>query len=161
VIKGYVENPGQRIRAGQYVTATVDIPPPAGVVEIPTDALLEDGKQSLVFVQPDSAKHQFTMRRVQVTHRFERSVFVRSTAIPKPEQLTPQEAEEGLMPKVPLAAGDRVLLSGAVELKSALLDLESRPSDGASGTDSIGKQKGRTTSEIEPATEPKPRARKG
>ena len=28
VIKGYVENPGQRIRAGQYVSATVNIPPP-------------------------------------------------------------------------------------------------------------------------------------
>ena len=79
VIKGYVENPGKRIRAGQYVTATVNIPPPDDVVEIPADALVEDGRQSLVFVQPDAAKHEFTMRRVQVTHRFERTVFVRET----------------------------------------------------------------------------------
>ena len=88
VIKGYVDNPGQRIRAGQYVTATVKIPPPDDVVEIPVDALVDDGRQSLVFVQPDAAKHQFTMRRVQVTHRFEHTVFVRSTPIPKEEQLT-------------------------------------------------------------------------
>jgi cobalt-zinc-cadmium efflux system membrane fusion protein len=127
VIKGYVENPGQRIRAGQYVTATVNIPPPPDVVEIPTDALIEDGKQSLVFVQPEEASHDFTMRRVQVTHRYEHSVFVRKTPIPKEEQLTAREAEEGLLPKEPLRPGERVLLAGAVELKAALLDLELEP----------------------------------
>ena len=67
VIKGYVENPGERLRAGQTITATICIPPPSGVVEIPNDALVDDGKQSLVFVQTDAAKHQYTMRRVQVT----------------------------------------------------------------------------------------------
>ncbi|MGO9601642.1 MAG: efflux RND transporter periplasmic adaptor subunit [Isosphaeraceae bacterium] len=127
VIKGYVENPGQKIRAGQYVTATVNIPPPPDVVEIPADALVEDGKQSLVFVQPDAASRQYTMRRVQVTHRFDRSVFVRKTPLPKEEQLSAREAEEGLLPKEPLRPGERVLLAGAVELKAALLDLESEP----------------------------------
>jgi membrane fusion protein, heavy metal efflux system len=127
VIKGYVENPGKHIRAGQYVTATVNIPPPDHVVEIPTDALVEDGKQSLVFVQPDAATHHFTMRRVQVTNRFERTVFVRDTPVPKEEQLTAQDAEEGLLPIAVLRPGERVLLSGAVELKAALLELESQP----------------------------------
>ncbi len=127
VIKGYVDNPGKHIRAGQYVTATVNIPPPNDVVEIPIDALVDDGQQSVVFVQPDAGRHQFTMRRVQVTHRFDRTVFVRSTPIPKEEQLTAQEAEEGLLPKEPLRPGERVLLAGAVELKAAVLDLESRP----------------------------------
>src|SRR5271166_6487476 len=127
VIKGYVENPGKRIRAGQYVSATVNIPPPDDVVEIPTDALVDDGMQSLVFVQPDPSVHQFTMRRVHVTHRFDRSVFVRDAPLPKEEQLTAREAEEGLLPKEPLRPGERVLLAGAVELKAVLQDLESRP----------------------------------
>jgi cobalt-zinc-cadmium efflux system membrane fusion protein len=109
VIKGYVENPGLRMRAGQYVTATVDIPPPDDVVEIPMDALVDDGKQSLVFVQPDPARHQFTMRRVQVTSRFDRTVYVRATPIPEEEQLTAEEAEEGLLPKEALRPGERVL----------------------------------------------------
>ena len=87
---------------------------------------MDDGRQSLVFVQPDAAKHQFTMRRVQVTHRFERTVFVRDTPIPKEEQLTAQEAEEGLLPKEPLRPGERVLLAGSVELKAALLSTSSR-----------------------------------
>ncbi len=129
VITGYVPNPGERIRGGQYCTATVNIPPPDDVVEIPVDALVDDGKQSLVFVQPDASKRQFAMRRVQVTHRFERTVFVRRTPIPKEEQLTAAEADEGLLPKEPLRPGDRVLEAGAVELKRIAIDLESRPEE--------------------------------
>ena len=131
VIKGYVDNPGKHIRGGQYVTATVNIPPPDDVVEIPTDCVVDDGLQSVIFVQPDPSVHQFTMRRVQVTQRFDRTVFVRKTSQPKDEQLTGKEAEEGLMPKSPLLAGERVLLAGSVELKAALQDLESRPVDAA------------------------------
>jgi cobalt-zinc-cadmium efflux system membrane fusion protein len=127
VVKGYVQNPDQRIRAGQYAAATVEVPPPCGVIEIPTDALIDDGRQSLVFVQTDPAKPQYTMRRVQVTHRFDKRVFVRSTAFPKEEQRTAQEAEEGLLPREPLKPGERVLQTGAGELKAALLNLESQP----------------------------------
>jgi membrane fusion protein, heavy metal efflux system len=126
VIKGYLDNPGERIRGTQYATATVNLPPPRDVVEIPEDALVDDGLQSIVFVQPDPAEHRFTMRRVQVTHRFEFSVYVRSAAIPKEEQLTAQDKEEGLQPKEPLRPGERVLVAGAVELKAALAELESR-----------------------------------
>jgi cobalt-zinc-cadmium efflux system membrane fusion protein len=126
VIKGYVENPGKRIRAGQYVTATVKIPPPDDVVEIPTDALVEDGLQSLVFVQRDANKHQYTMRRVQVTHRFDSTAFLRKTAFPKEEQLTDIEREEGLLPKDPVIPGEIVLTAGVVELKRVVVDLESR-----------------------------------
>ena len=98
----------EHIRGGQYVTATVNIPPPRDVVEIPVHALVDDGRQSLVFVQPDAAKHQFTMRRIQVTHRFDRSVFVKATPIPKDEQLTDREEKEGLLPQEPLRPGERV-----------------------------------------------------
>lgn len=125
VIKGYVDNPGQRLRAGQYVAATVAIPPPAGVVEIPMNALMDDGQQSLVFVETDAAKARYTMRRVQVTNRFDEKVFVRSTPIPKEEQLTAREAEECLLPKKALQPGERILQSGTGELKMAILDLES------------------------------------
>ena len=130
-----MDNPGQRLRAGQYVAATVPIPPPAGVVEIPIDALVDDGQQSLVFVQTDAAKSQYTMRRVQVTNRFDQKVFVRSTPIPKEEQLTAREAEEGLLPKAALQPGERLLRSGVGELKAALLDLESQARREPAGRD--------------------------
>ena len=51
-------------------------------------------------------------------------MFVRRTPIPKEEQLTASEAEEGLLPKEPLRPGERVFMAGAGELKAALLDLE-------------------------------------
>ena len=126
IIKGYVENPGKHLRAGQFVSATVNIPPPEGVVEIPADALIDDGRQSVLFLQPDADVPHFVMRRVEVTHRFERTVFVRSDPVAAEARLSPREAEEGLLPKEPLLPGARVLLSGAVELKAALSDLESR-----------------------------------
>jgi cobalt-zinc-cadmium efflux system membrane fusion protein len=159
VIKGYVNNPGQQVRAGQFVSATVNIPPPADVVEIPADALVDDGMQAVVFMQPDAAVHHFTMRRVEVTHRFARTVFVRATSIPREEQLTAREAEEGLLPKEPLRPGERVIVAGAVELKAALLDLESRPP--ANPTELIAKAKARSVSGLESRPEAKPKSRKG
>jgi cobalt-zinc-cadmium efflux system membrane fusion protein len=161
VIKGYVNNPAGHIRAGQYVSATVNIPPPSDVVEIPDDALVDDGRQSLVFVQPDPAKHQFSMRRVQVTHRFADSVFVRKTPIPKEEQLTALEAEEGLLPKEPLRPGERVLTAGSVELKRVVIDLESRPKEHEKPTDLLVKAKTRPALQIESQPEQKPKAGKG
>ncbi len=127
VVKGYIANPKEMIRAGQYVAATIRLPPPEEVVEIPMDGVVEDGKYSVVFVQTDPTKQQYTMRRVQLTHRFEKTAFVRSKPFAKHEQLTPEEKELGLLPKEPLRPGDRILRSGVGELKAALLDLESRP----------------------------------
>ncbi len=80
-----------------------------------------------MFVQPDAARHEFTMRRVQVTNRFDRTVFVRNKPTLKGEQLTAQDKEEALLPIENLRPGERVLVSGTLELKAALLDLESQP----------------------------------
>ncbi len=124
VIKGYVENAHRKIRGGQYVKATVRIRPPEGVVEIPVDALIDDGIQSLVFIQPEAGKHRFTMRRVEVTHRFEQTVFVRATEIPEAERLTAHEAEEGVLPKEALLPGELLLTAGSVELKATVMDLK-------------------------------------
>jgi cobalt-zinc-cadmium efflux system membrane fusion protein len=127
VVKGHIKNPNKVLRAGQFISATVELLPPPGVVEVPMDAVVEDGQQAVVFVQNKQNKDLFTMRRVQVTHRFEGTAFVRCTDIPPKEQLTREEREQGLLPKEPLQVGERVLVRGAVELKAALLDRESEP----------------------------------
>jgi cobalt-zinc-cadmium efflux system membrane fusion protein len=127
VVKGHIKNPGKVLRAGQFISATVRLLPPEGVVEVPMDAVVEDGQQAIVFVQDKHNKDQFTMRRVEVTHRFEETAFLRSTDIPPNERFGRGEKEQGLLPKEPLHKGDRVLLRGAVELKAALLDKESEP----------------------------------
>jgi cobalt-zinc-cadmium efflux system membrane fusion protein len=97
------------------------------VVEIPTNAMIEDGQQTVVFVETDAAQQQYTMRRVQLTRRFEKTVFVRSKPFDKREaQLTPEEVELGLLPKEPLRPGERILKTAVNELKAVLLDRESR-----------------------------------
>ena len=78
VVKGHIDNPGERLRAGQFVSATVDLLPPDGVVEVPMDAVVEDGQQAVVFVQTDPNEPYYTMRRVEVTAPVRaRTMFVR------------------------------------------------------------------------------------
>jgi cobalt-zinc-cadmium efflux system membrane fusion protein len=126
VVKGHIDNPDGRLRAGQFVSATIALAPPPDVVEVPLTALAEDGKQSFVFVQPDPAKPHYTMRRVQVTLRFEKTAFVRSNLKPEEERLTPEETAQGLQPRQPLKPGEQVLTSGVLELRAALEDRESK-----------------------------------
>ena len=62
--------------------------------------------------------------------------------------MTDQEADEGLLPKAALRPGERVLLSGAVELKAAVIELESRSSE-KKPTDPGAKAKVRSVSDFE------------
>jgi cobalt-zinc-cadmium efflux system membrane fusion protein len=126
VVKGFIDNPDGKLRAGQFVSATVNLPPPPDVVEVPLTALAEDGRQSFVFVQPDPAKPIFTMRRVQVTHRFEKTAFVRSRLTPLEEKLTPEEKTLGSERRQPLKIGEHFLTNGVLELRAALEDKESK-----------------------------------
>jgi cobalt-zinc-cadmium efflux system membrane fusion protein len=127
VVKGHIDNKSGKLRAGQFISASVELPAPADVVEVPSDAVVDDGQQCVVFVETDAAKHCYTMRRVELTQRFDKLVLVRSKPFTKAEARTPEEEELGLLPKEPLRPGERVLGTGVGELKAALLDLEAQP----------------------------------
>jgi cobalt-zinc-cadmium efflux system membrane fusion protein len=129
VIKGFLDNPEDKLRAGQLASATIELPPPEHTVEIPINALVEDGKQSIVFVVQEADKSHFivTMQRVIVTHRFDKTAFVLSDftdLAPEKQHLTNEEKQQGLLEPAPLKEGARVLTSGALELKAALEDKE-------------------------------------
>jgi cobalt-zinc-cadmium efflux system membrane fusion protein len=132
VVKGHIKNPNEVLRGGQFISATVKLPPPRegkdewSGVEVPSDAVVEDGQQAIVFAETDRDKHEYTMRRVELLQRFDTTVFVRSKPFPKKEQRTAEEAEMGMLPREPLRAGERVIRSGVGELKAALIDLESQ-----------------------------------
>jgi cobalt-zinc-cadmium efflux system membrane fusion protein len=126
VVKGYIPNPEGRLRAGQFASARVELPPPPDVVEVPLTALVDDGKLSFVFVQPDPDKPQFTLRRVIVTHRFDKTAFVKSKLTPKDKERTPDQVKKGIPAAEPLRPGERYLTTGALELRAALEDLLSR-----------------------------------
>jgi cobalt-zinc-cadmium efflux system membrane fusion protein len=123
VVKGHIDNPRRWLRAGQFVSATVRLPPPADTVEVPINALVEDGKQSYLFIRPDPDKHHYTLRRVLVTHRFEKTAWVSSRLTAEQVKLTPEEKAKGVAPPQPLRAGERFLESGVLELRAALEDL--------------------------------------
>jgi cobalt-zinc-cadmium efflux system membrane fusion protein len=122
VVKGHIDNPGRKLRAGQFVSATITMAPPKDTVEVPLTALAEDGRQSFVFVQPDPNLARYTMRRVLVTRRFDTTAYVRSRLEPQEAKLTPEDIAKGLEPITALKPGDRILTSGVLELRAALED---------------------------------------
>jgi cobalt-zinc-cadmium efflux system membrane fusion protein len=126
VVKGHIDNPGGKLRAGQFITATINLPPPEGVVAVPVSAVVDDGRQCVVFVQPDPKKQEYTLRRVEVKHRFEKVLYVRSLPFARGEDITEEEKEQGLLPRRPLLPGERVLTTGVLELKKELEDRQSQ-----------------------------------
>jgi cobalt-zinc-cadmium efflux system membrane fusion protein len=135
-VKGHIDNKEGRLLAGKMISAKVQLPPPQDVVEVPPSAVGDDGQQSIVFVETDPQKQYYTMHRVELVRRFEKSVFVRSRPFAKDEQLTVEEQELGLQPKQPLLPGERILGTGVGELKSALTEMESQPrKDGSAQKD--------------------------
>ncbi len=134
VVKGYIPNPDGLLRGGLYASLIIRMPPPKNVVEIPNDALADDGKQAVVFVQPDPSKPGvYVMRRVEIVMRLEHSALVRSQLFDaKGEPVdelppTPQEKEEGLLPRHAIKPGDKVITAGVLEIKK---EYEDRQSEG-------------------------------
>jgi cobalt-zinc-cadmium efflux system membrane fusion protein len=113
LIMGMVPNPDGRMRAGQFITATVALPAADDEVAIPIGALVEDGRESIVFVRVNQDEPpRYQIRRVVVTRRGQEFAQVRS-------ELTSAELDKGLKP---LDLKQRVVTSGALELKAALED---------------------------------------
>jgi len=111
LLAGHVNNPHGELKVGQYVTATIELLPPVDEVEVPTSGLVEDGRESVFFVQPDPDRPSFERRRVTVLRRTRDTVFLRS----------PSGNESGVRP------GDRVVTGGAVLLNEALQGLAYSP----------------------------------
>lgn|GEM_PF-6248679 len=51
------------LEIGQSVTATGEIPAPEGELEIPTDAVVEDGRERVGFVQPATGQIEIDLCR--------------------------------------------------------------------------------------------------
>jgi cobalt-zinc-cadmium efflux system membrane fusion protein len=114
LVTGRVNNPQGRLRAGQFVTARVELQPAPDEMAVPTAALIEDGQSSIVFVQENPARPVYTRRRVVVVRRLRGSVILRGW-------LTPAQERRGLQTVRP---GELVVRSGAVELNKALEELQ-------------------------------------
>jgi cobalt-zinc-cadmium efflux system membrane fusion protein len=115
LLLGSVLNPRGDLRAGQFVTAAMLIPPEPNTTQIPAKALIDDGDATYVFVQLEPDPPRFKRRRVAVVRRLHDLVDVRGV-------VTPELAEQGVEP---LAPGDVVVSSGALQLEATLAEQQS------------------------------------
>jgi cobalt-zinc-cadmium efflux system membrane fusion protein len=112
LVTGHVENRDGRLRAGQFIVATVELPAAAGELEIPTSALIEDGDESVIFVQPEPSRPEYSLRPVSIVRHSRDVASVRANP-----------GAGGESPG-PLRPGDRIVSSGALLLRAALKDLK-------------------------------------
>ena len=78
LVMGWVPNTDGRLRVGQFITAEIEFPPPQDEVAIPAAALVEQGNQKIVFVQPDEKQCRYARRLVAMTRRTGATVYVRT-----------------------------------------------------------------------------------
>ena len=82
LVMGWVDNSAGRLRAGQFISAQITLPPDPDEVVIPMSALIDQEGESRVFVETNAEQHEFTCRRVRPTRRRDQSVFLST----KPDQ---------------------------------------------------------------------------
>ena len=76
-------------------------------------ALVEDGQESVLFVETDPRQSHYRLRRVAVVRRMPKEVYLRA-------EVTPEQSARGLQPVRP---GERVVAGSAIQLRAALDDL--------------------------------------
>ena len=123
ILKGTVKNPQGKYLANMAVKATIELPSPADWVQIPASALVEDGEKAFVFIQLDPQKLEYTQRQVAIARHYQDVAYVRSQlAADEPKQ---NANGQGTGPQS-LLPGQRVVVSGVVELQAALEDLQTK-----------------------------------
>lgn len=119
---GSVKNVDGVLQSGQFVSATIPIWNEPDIVEIPTKALVDEGNDSYVFVQPEPDVLRFKCRKVLVVRRLRDVVYIRS-------RLSEDEIQRGLEE---LHAGELVVSRGALELREDLLQQQAAKASDAS-----------------------------
>jgi multidrug efflux pump subunit AcrA (membrane-fusion protein) len=110
LVNGAVNNEKGELRAGQAITAVIELPPNPSVLLVPANALIEEQGSWSVFVESSSAPRQFTRRKVEVTRREGSVAFIAAD----PETGVPGHGAQSLH------AGERVVFSGVMALAAKL-----------------------------------------
>src|SRR5262249_18350476 len=118
-VKGQVSNPEGRLLSGQFITATVSIPPAPDELVIPASALAEDGDERIIFTQRDASEPRYTLRHVQVLMRGRDEIHISS-------QVPPRDKGRSLGP---FHQGGRIATAGTLEMWAELRSFERRAGD--------------------------------
>jgi cobalt-zinc-cadmium efflux system membrane fusion protein len=109
-VVGWIHNPDQRFRTGQFITATVDVPGPSNAILIPNSAIIDQGASATVFVAADSSRTKVTARHVTVIRRG------RDFALVRKASAASTDGDEALK------EGELVVTAGNLELFGVLQD---------------------------------------
>lgn len=109
VVKGWVENPHEQLRVGQFARATVAMPRENPSITVPLSAVVDLGERSCVLVVHPGDEPRFQRRWVTVVRRTANEAWL------SPAATAPS--------KEPVAVGDPVVFSGAIELHAKLVEL--------------------------------------
>jgi cobalt-zinc-cadmium efflux system membrane fusion protein len=102
IVQGAIDNPDGRLRVGQFVEATINLPSPTQLAEIPVQAVIDDGPKKYVFVADDESLTRLQRREANIVRRTSKAVYVAA------------DSDRGLR------SGERVLTSGVIELSLVL-----------------------------------------
>lgn len=111
-VVGWIQNPGKRLRTGQFITATIDLPGPNDAVLVPNSAIIDEGSTATVFVASDSDMLDVRARHVSVIRRGRDFALIQRSPAAKGELHAPEPLEEG----------ELVITSGNLELFGFLQD---------------------------------------
>ncbi len=104
---GSVPNPQGKLRAGQFISVEIDLPPEPGVVAIPSTALADAGNDSVIYIQEDPRVPRLKRRRVCVVRRMSDEIQVLS-------KLSSEQRGRGFQE---LHLGEMVVVGGVLELE--------------------------------------------
>ncbi|MFO1043926.1 MAG: efflux RND transporter periplasmic adaptor subunit [Planctomycetaceae bacterium] len=127
---GWIKNSGQRLRTGQFITATIDLPATDMAVSIPNASIIDDGLSSTVFVATDKTAREIEVRKVDVLRRGRDYALVKRHADKNPEK-----GNDG-----GLHEGEFVVTSGNLELFGAVQDQPSAASDEDENREAVSKR---------------------
>jgi len=106
-VVGWLDNHDNQLAAGQFITATIEIPAEPGMIAIPTPSVLEEGDLSSVLVQSPDNDSEFSLRRVFVTRRQRDLMYVKA-----------KSSADGTT--TGLEVGEKVVVSGVLTLAAEL-----------------------------------------
>ncbi|MDB5387409.1 MAG: family efflux transporter subunit [Planctomycetaceae bacterium] len=110
---GWISNPGDKLRVGQFITAEVRLPVVTDAVIVPNSAVIDEGTRAFVFIAEKSSDREFKMRAVNVLRRGrDFALLARNSDMSAGSKEDHQLLQEG----------ERVVTSGNLELFGVLQD---------------------------------------
>lgn len=111
-VVGWIENPNHHLRAGQFITATIELPGPTDAVVVPNSAIIDEGPTATVFVASDASMLNLQVRHVSVIRRGRDLALVQRAPADKAKSRGAESLNEG----------ELVITSGNLELFGFLKD---------------------------------------